>query len=612
MRSPLHSSFTAVFQNEVLLNSKRVAPYAMAILFGGNALLWWGWGPAAGRGWATNSDFFIAGCLPVYSFMTLPLFTALIMADPVLRDFRTGVAPLIFSKPLSRAEYLLGKFFGNFFVLVCCQAAFVLTLFVLQAFRKPGVIVQHVQVLPYFKHFVVFVVISHLALAAFYFTVGALTRNAKIVYGLGVSFYPLYIAYQVVVLKSLPSRWRGVLDPLLMSWGDKSSRERSAEWVNQLIVSYDADLIANRALMILIAGMCLAILYARFAIGERPGKREKVSVLGLSTTAERVYYDSDSFQETRFRQVEGSHDEKDAAMPTRISLPRVTRASEGFRETLNTLIAALGVEFRLLRSERGLVVLIPLAAFISTLELAFYEVVPEVSYSATYATITATTLLLFLVGMTVFYTGEATHRDRELRIEPVLWAAPVPNRVLLLSKYIATLLLAFSLVVLVGLTSIVIQLFKGDTPLEVSAYLSVYTVILFPSIAFVTAASIALNVLLRDKYFAYAVSIATGVGLFYLYSQGYNHLLYNPLLYKLWGYADLTGGTKQATILLHRVYCLAIGGVCLALAHFFFERRSTKGLTTGGRLGGNGWSILIMVISAAIALMTGFIINARE
>ena len=56
-----------------------------------------------------------------------------------------------------------------------------------------------------------------------------------------------------------------------------------------------------------------------------------------------------------------------------------------------------------------------------------------------------------------------------------------------------------------------------------------------------TAPSIALNVLLRDKYFTYALSIGTGVGLFYLYSQGYNHWLYNPVLYNLWTYSDLTG-----------------------------------------------------------------------
>src|SRR5437016_2895844 len=195
MINTFQTRFGAIVQNEVLLNSKRVAPYVMALLCAGNGLLWWGWGPATGRGWAVNSDFFIAGALPVYSFMTLPLFTALFMADPVIKDFRAGIDPLIFSKPVSRAAYLLGKFFGNFFVLACCQSAFVLTWFALQAVDKPGVVTQGVRVVPYIKHFLVLVVISHLVLAAFYFAVGALTRNATIVYGLGVAFYPLYIAH---------------------------------------------------------------------------------------------------------------------------------------------------------------------------------------------------------------------------------------------------------------------------------------------------------------------------------------------------------------------------------------------------------------------------------
>src|SRR5829696_5781321 len=175
-------TFAAIAFNEVLLNSKRIAPYVVALLCGGNGLLWWGWGPATGRGWATNSDFFIAGVLPVYSFMFLPLFTAVIMGDPAIRDFRVGIHPLIFSKPVSRASYLLGKFFGNFFTLACCQSAFVLAFFVLQWVPKQGMVVQQPKFFLYPKHFLVFVAISHLVLAAFYFTVGTLTRNAKIVY----------------------------------------------------------------------------------------------------------------------------------------------------------------------------------------------------------------------------------------------------------------------------------------------------------------------------------------------------------------------------------------------------------------------------------------------
>jgi ABC-2 type transport system permease protein len=613
MKNPARSPFGAIFSAEVLFNTKRIAPYAMAIVFGANALLWWGWGPAAGRGWATNSDFFIAGVLPVYSFLTLPLFTALIMADPVIRDFRTGVAPLIFCKPISRAEYLLGKFFGNFFVLVCCQAAFVLMLFVLQAFRRPGMIVQDVRAFPYLKHFLVFVVVSHLVLAAFCFAVGTLTSNAKIVYGLGVAFYPLYITYQAVVLKTLPSRWRGALDPLLMNWTDNSSMGRSAEWLNQLIVTYDSDLIANRASMILIAGICLTILYIRFTIAERPRKAEEFSTLSLSTAADGVYYDSDTFNQTGMGlfpplSAESSQSSRKNEVNI-IPLPAVNKESTGIFAHLNKLIAALNIEFRLLRTERSLMIVVPLAMLLSFLSLPFQAFSRE-TYSAAFASSTANGLLLFLIGVIVFYTVEVMHRDRELRIEPVLWSMPVPNSVFLLSKFLTIISLALALIVLVGFTAIATQLLRGQSPVEISAYLITYAVILFPTIAFMTAASIALIVFLRDKYFAYAVCIAIGAGLIYLYKLGYNHWLYNPTLYNLWTYYDLTGaGSGQGRILMHRIYCLALSCLCFASAQLGFRRKSENGLIIDGRFGSKGWTLLVMVVSVAVAVVMSLMIK---
>ena len=572
MRNPAWTPFAAIFQNEVRLNSKRIAPYFMALLCAGNGLLWWGWGPATGHGWAVNADFFIASVLPVYSFLTLPLFTAVFMADPVIRDFRAGIDPIIFSKPISRAEYLLGKFFGNFFVLACCQSAFALTWFVLQAVSKQGVITQDWKVFPYIKHFLVFVVISHLGLAAFYFAVGVLTRNAKIVYGLGVAFYPLYIAYQLVLLNSLPWRWKLALDPLVMNRGGKF-HAISAEVMNHLVVTYETDLIVNRAVIILIAAIVLTILYSRFSMAERSAKVEQFSVLNLSTAAEGIYY-PESSPATRVNEFEKPVYKASAIFP-RVALPEVARLNEGIRANVNKLIAALGVEFRLLRSERSLVVILPLAISLSILEVAFYNMPADVSYSAAYATNTAKSLLLFLLGMTVFYTGEAIHRDREVRIEPVSWATPAPNNVLLLSKFLAVLSLTFSLIVLVGLSAIIIQLLRGHMPVDISAYLIVYSVILLPSIVFMTGASVVLNILLRDKYLAYALSIGTGVGLIYLYSQGYKHWPYNPVLYNLWSYADLTG-PALGRILVQRIYCLVLAALFLVIAHLGFQRKSTK------------------------------------
>jgi ABC-type transport system involved in multi-copper enzyme maturation permease subunit len=569
MRNPLHTPFVVVFQNEVLLNSKRVAPYALMILFIANAALWWSH-PAAQLRWATNSDWYIVRNIVGFSFLLgLPIFNAVIMGDPVIRDFRAGVDPLIFSKAVTRAQYLLGKFFGNFFVLVCCQAVFPLTQMVLQAFPTSRMTVLPVRFFPYFKHFFFFLVITHLLLAAIYFTVGTLTRNSKIVYALAAGFYPVFITYGLVLLRPLPFRWRIMLDPMLLGASlPGNGFLHSAEFLNQYVVRYTTEMIVNRVAMILLAALCLVILYVRFTIAERSGNEEKLATLNLSTARERVYY-PESSPATRLDELD------DTALLPHVALPNVARLNRGIRANLNKLIAALSVEFRLLRAERSLVVVMPLAIVLSVLEVAFYNIAPDVSYSAAYATNTAKLLMLFLLGITIFYTGEALHRDREVRIEPVLWAAPAPNNVLLLSKFLATLLLTCSLIVAVGIAAIAIQVLRNHTPIDVLAYVRVYGLILLPSTIFITAVVVLANIVLRNKHVAYVFSIGTAAGLFYLYSTGYNHWLYNPVLHGLWTYADLAGaGHNQSTILIHRIYCLAVAGACLWLAHIFFQRKS--------------------------------------
>jgi ABC-2 type transport system permease protein len=293
MTNPFKNRFTAIFLNEVLINSKRVAPYALMVLFGANAILWWGWGPAVARGWATNSDFYISRNMGGFSIILgLPIFTAVIMGDPVIRDFKLGIVPLVLSKPISRATYLLGKFCGSFFVLVCCQSAFAFTFFLLQAVPFKGMVVLPWRALPYFKHFLFVVVISHLILAAIYFTVGTLTRNSKIVYGLAALFYPLYIAGGLL-MRPLSIWWKVFLDP--MGFGARNSFEpiepwhQTAEFLNQHPVSYGSLLIANRGWMICLSAVCLFILYLRFSITERPGKPKEFSWLSLSTAGEGVY-----------------------------------------------------------------------------------------------------------------------------------------------------------------------------------------------------------------------------------------------------------------------------------------------------------------------------------
>lgn len=582
MKNPLHTPFAAIFQNELILNSRRVAPYALMILFAANAVLWWGWSAAATYGWAINSDYNIVRNLGGFMLAWgLPLFNALIMGDPVIRDFKTGIDSLIFSKPVSRATYLLAKFSANFFVLVCCMSVFMLTSLASQWFPTTRLAVLPVRVLPYFKHFFLLVVVSQLLLAAVFFTLATLKRNAKFAYGAAVAFYPLLIAYGLFVLSKLPLSWRGVVDPLMFSaFQLPVDKFRDPKWVNEFVVTYSPAMLANRAVLFGIAGILLAILCRRFSYTE-PERGENIAVLNLSSAGSIAGIDPEFVPSPLSVAITGV----DAEAPARriVQLPDVAVENKGATANLRKIIGAAVLELKLLRHERSLMALVPLSILISFLALPFSIVVPGASPSAAFAGSSVRGLLLFLSGVIVFYLGEAMHRDREIRIEPVLWSTPASNSVFLLSKFFAVLFVALVLLVLAAFTAILTQFLRGQSPIEVSKYFIAYTVILVPSLAFVAAASLWLTILLRDKYLFYAAMIAIGSGLFYLYSQGFNHWLYNPVLQGLWMDSDLGSWTRLLHIMGLRVYWLAITGLCLILAHLFFARKSKREWITGSR-----------------------------
>lgn len=599
-------SFQAVFRAEVLFNRKRIAPYALMILFSANGLLWWAGGPAIARGWAVNSDFYIVWLCGGFSFLTMPLFIAVMMGDPVSRDFRFRVDPLIFSKPIRRYAYLLGKFCGNFCVLVGCQFCFALTPMVLQAVRTRGMIVLPPRVWPYLQHFFFFVVISSLALAAVFFLVGSLTRNVKLVYGLAVAFYPSYIAWQVF-LKGLPLNWRIALDPLLFNVSANGWQGRSAEWLNQMSLVYDANMIGNRAVMLGLGLLALAFLCYRFSWAEGASERNekhRTLLLDLGQASERLAGEG-TVSAPAITPANATTQPSKA-----VALPPVHLITAGVGASWAQFSAALQVEFRLLRAERSLVIVAPLLLFLNGWELLVYTVTLDSTYSAAYASRTASTLLLFLFGVAVFYLGESLHRDREVGVEPLLWGGPAPDFVFLLSKFTAALLLSALLLLFVGLLASSVQLYNGNGPVEFLVYLKTYSLILFPSVILMCAVAIAGNIFLRDKYLTYAVLLGLGGAIYYFSNQGRNTWLYNPVLLNLWTPADLVKGAERLTkILVHRLYCLSLATFLLALAFPFYERNVTRRAGEAKRLRGGKANIIIILVSALLAVLTGYVSN---
>jgi ABC-2 type transport system permease protein len=617
MRSPFHSPIFSIIGAEILFNRQRVAPYFLLILFCVNAVLWW---PGASRyyGWAPNSDFYIVRLYGGFTFMTTPFFVAMLMGDAVTRDFRFELAPLLLSKPIHRAEYLLGKFFGNFIVLTACCSIFALTIFLLQAVRLDKMLVLPFRIAPYVKHFVMLVVISHLVLAAFCFLVGTLTRSAKLVYGFVTALYVVYIPTKIVLQRYSP-RFGKLFDLFPFDWVNAPGRNRSAELVNQLVITYDAELIANRCIMLAVAAICLTIVYRRFTAIDKvkPAKQQTsaLGLLGLTEKSERLYHEE---RPVGTYQIESLFEQRleSGVKQQQIHLPQVILSHTGWRAWLRKLFAAITVEFRLLGGERSLVIMIPLAVLMCLAQIPPFRTdlgASPLLISASYAAHSADALLLLLFGVAIFFTGESVSRDRELDVEATLWCAPAPDAVFLLSKFTAVFCLSLCFIALGALTALATQSYRNFASLKLFPYFIIYSVILLPTVALMTGASLLLSVLWREKYIAYIVGVALGGGHFTFLSQGYTGWLYNPTLHQLWSYAELSESGKWfSRILLHRIYWLAIALACLALAHLVFKRQSVKLFFANHRLSNKGWAASIFIGSALLAILTGWIVVSGD
>src|SRR5438045_3405780 len=157
-----------------------------------------------------------------------------------------------------------------------------LTAFLLQLIPPPETILLPLRITPYLEHFLVIVVISHLGLGAFCFAVGTLTRSVKLVYGLIPAVYIVTIALSIGD-ELYAMRWFRLINPLMFSAINATGRNLRAAQVNQLVIEYGSDLIINRLLTIVVAALCLTIVWLRFARAKRrvsPGTSLAAGTLG--------------------------------------------------------------------------------------------------------------------------------------------------------------------------------------------------------------------------------------------------------------------------------------------------------------------------------------------
>jgi ABC-2 type transport system permease protein len=611
------SALLATISVALATNLRRLTTWIFAAVFVGIVLLLYlgplrfGGMTASGVKLATNADFTIAVVLAAFSFMLMH-FTATLTGDPVVQDARLGTAPLIASTPVGARTYLLGRFLGGYLSLLAIYAVFLVALVLGQLLPQSGAkLTLDFRLWPYLKFALLFVLVPTFFVGALSFAVGTLTGSMKTVY---VAVTGLLVSWFLVVeaLGEEHLRWLAYVEPSGQAWlVEKVAKDRGNTFLNEHAITPDAGLLINRGVLVLCALAALGWTVRRWR-----GNELDVEFSGEvgPTSLERL--------KAWVRGRPAALNDPYAVWSGEARVPRVEPAPRGPRTWLAQLGGSLACETRLLLAERSLWIMVPMIMLLAGVDsishvgpfnVAVYPV------SSEFAQQMVPVLLILLAGTTIFYTGEVFHRDDENGVRPILYASPIANSALLLSKLGAMLAVSLGMVLLTILTALVSQavqwyLIDGRLYLDLVPYGPVLAQVLLPAVVVLCAVSLAVNVLTRGRYLAYFANIVLAAGYIWLLIEGERALYLNPFALGHWVYSDLLGMQPFAERLAwHRAYWGCVALALTALSAWFLQRGqgSRRQYLSRAALRARPFGPLLAALGTAGALWCGLEIQAR-
>jgi ABC-type transport system involved in multi-copper enzyme maturation permease subunit len=502
-------------------------------------------GGAAGQT-AIDSPFVITQFLSIMSVLAVLLVVAF-TAGAVVRDFDMGTYPLFFTRPIRRADYLLGRFFGGTAACMIVMLGAALGLAVggmmpwLDSERLVGF-----SPLPY-VHVLSLVVLPNLmVMGALFFALASLTRRLLFAYVGVIAFFVIYGVSQSFIADIDNETIAALADPFGMSAIELATRYWTPAERNTMLVPLSGSFALNRIVWLALSAAVLGWTVRRFQM-RAPHSGAKKGVAGSE------------------------------------SAPALDVAIPSARRTFDAR-AQLGMWRHLTRIELRQVVrstpFIVIAAFAFANVFASAFGTTDVMYGTSVYPVTQLMLRLldgalglFLLIVLTFYAGEMIWRDRKVGLAEVNDALPIPNWVPLAAKLCA-LWAALVLLMLVGSTATMLfQLIKGYSVLELDLYATSLLGFDLPSWMVVSSLAVFFQVAANHKFAGYGLMVVYFVLRAALPAMGLSHPLYRYGALPSSPYSDMNGyGHYTGPAFWFRLYWgLAALGLVL-IANLFWLR----------------------------------------
>ena len=537
-----------------------------------------------------NAPFAIAQFTAIVGIFGIFIVTAFMDAAS-LRDYKYNYQQILFSTPLLKSEYLMGRFLGAYLMsLLPFLGVFVGFIIGSMLPMTDATKVGPFMPLAYLNTFITFVVPNNFFIGALVFLLAVRFKSTVVSFvGATIILFSYVIALRF--LKDLDNESLAtLLDPL----GIAAFREVTKYWTvvekNTEAVSLTGALLANRLLWVSGGVLMLLITYATFSFSDRKRRRRSLAKAAPAPTG-LVYRKLSALPRTQTHHHAAAH-----------WLQFVNQLKIDLLGTLKSspfvILTSIGVIFMLVQTW--------------TVTKGFNTI----NYPVTYHVLDELggIMSLFTVIIVVYFGGVMVWKERETKMSEFYDAYAYPHWILIVAKVLTLIGLIIVIHATIMIVGVCTQLLYGYTNIDLSLYLTELFGIKLASLSTLAIFSVFVQLLANSKYVGYALVFGATAFFDLVLSQAFD-VHHNLLLLGTipqYTYSDMNGyGPFTSGLFWFNLYWLLFHGVLLILCTLLWVRGKETSLKARLRIARQRFTPAVRNATLAVAalwvLVGGFI-----
>lgn len=452
----------------------------------------------------------------INSYIGIILVTAII-GNAVLVDFRQNTYTMLFTTPLSKFSYLAGRFWGAFFICLFVLAAPALGM--MMAYGMPWIdkeLLGPFMPQAYLSNFWHTTIPNAFFAGALFFAVSLISRDIFVIW---IALIVLYVATGVSdsYLGDLENqKIASLFNPFGLAAQDYITKYWSIYDKNTRLIPLTGVFLYNRLLWIGISMVIWVVGYSYFSFTASPRRLFlKKKVLNQDISVNKV----------NFRKIE--FPKADLQFGNRSYLGHLWGLSVSECRAMMR-----NVYFRIILMFGMLMLFLVSQQIGKIYDTATLPVTSEV------ITFLAGTFNVFIIVLTVIFSGELIWQSRDIRMNLILDALPVPNWVFYTSKLIALMFMQTVLLAVIIVCGVLVQVFKGYMDIQFLLYFKYLYGFMIIDFWLLAILAMTIQVLVNNKFVGYFIT-----AILYIWNASF---ALRVLKHNLWVYTSDPGVTYSA------------------------------------------------------------------